>query len=178
VYRGCVGRGSADLVSGFAKNRFSPLLATALAKCSDCNPGLMTMTSATQNRTTDCESRWVRGIITALMSWVLVFVVGSSRTPTNVFSRTSLRAPAYPSFQFSRTVRRRRETYPAVTSPVTVMRTDASVAGLDKPRLFVFHCAQSSGIWLVPHSSIRPIVADKRPAASSGLLSSCLQLRC
>jgi hypothetical protein len=178
VCRGRVGRGIADVACRFAEIRFSPFLATASVKCRDCNSGLMTMTFATQNRTIDCEARWVRGIITALMSWVLVFVVGSSRTPTNVFSRTSVRAPGYPSFQFSRTVRRRRETYPAVMSPATVMRTDASVAGLDKPRLFVFHCAQSSGIWLVPHSSIRPIVADKRPAASSGLLSSCLQLRC
>ncbi|MDB5390523.1 MAG: hypothetical protein JWM11_6169 [Planctomycetaceae bacterium] len=123
-----------------------------------------------------CGLRIVRVVVASLLSIVLVLVVGSSRTQTNVFGGSYLQNAKSPSLQFSRTFRRRRETELVATA--TVMQVEGAVPGLDERRYLEIRHDQSTGELLIPDLRLRTSNAAELLLSASWMTSSHVPLRC
>jgi hypothetical protein len=136
------------------------------------------MNAATWNHRTIIESRSLRAIIVALLSCVLILVIGVPRTAATLRCTTCLHTPKSTSIQFSRTLRRRRETFVTIAATESSVRTDLVAGGDEKRRQLHLDNQCQVVIRLPLERRVKALNLPELAASASGKATERLSLRC
>lgn len=141
------------------------------------------MNATTSNHRTIFESRFLRAVVVTLLSGVLILVIGNSRTVMSLRCAACLHTPMGPSLQFSRTLRRRRETSAAIAAAEMSVQTDIASGGFapgtnEERRQFKLDNRCNVVIRLPLESRVKALNVPELSASANNKATERLSLRC